>query len=357
MSDENNQGIPNETRTCIYCLEKKAEDQFNREHVIPEAFGKFENNLVLDCVCTKCNQHFGDTVDLKLARDSIEGIDRFWSGLKPTSEFKSLGRRSTTVAEFREGPNAGIRGYLHPNPTNAELRMQPLPHIGFAQDGVDEGRICWFASDKVPSKSELETFGFVKGRELMVHVREMSWEDARSLLGPKGYEPLSDPEVTMPPEGETLAMETLVIIGRLEQRAVAKIALNYLAVVGGSALARAPQFDGVRNFVRYDVGTSPVQPTENVLGFAMNGKPVEKGHYLAVQTTRERRVVADVCLMLRLRYFVLLSDVPFTVATPRLYHAHLFDVRAREVSPATPPPPLFGQSLKPYRAAAATAAT
>jgi len=33
---------------CIWCLETKPESAFNREHVIPEAFGKFENNLVLN---------------------------------------------------------------------------------------------------------------------------------------------------------------------------------------------------------------------------------------------------------------------------------------------------------------------
>lgn len=31
-------------KLCIYCLEKKPDDQFNREHVVPEAFGKFTDS-------------------------------------------------------------------------------------------------------------------------------------------------------------------------------------------------------------------------------------------------------------------------------------------------------------------------
>ncbi len=347
-----------EKKTCIYCLEPKANDQFNREHVIPEAFGKFDSqsqkNLVLDCVCTDCNTEFSKTIELKFGRDSIEGIDRYSSGMKPTSEFKSLGRKSTTVVEFKEGPNAGLRGHLCANPTNApELRAKSFPYIGFAQERVEEGRIRWFTLDAVPPKSELEQYGFVRGQVLLVHTREMAWEDARNLLTSKGYAPLpDDPETTMPPEGETFEMTTIVTIGRLEQRAVAKIALNYLAAVAGSGFARAPQFREVRNFVRHDIGTPPVWPTENLVRFKFGDRPVTKGHYLAVQTTPEGNVLADVCIMLRLRYTVLLTDAPFTLSIPHIRYAHLFDLDAHEVRRAAPPPAIYGRPLMPTRRAA-----
>ena len=81
------------TRRCIYCLANKPESQFNREHVIPEAFGVFQQNLVLDCVCQACNDFFGRDLDLKLGRDTIEGLDRFRYGLKTPAQYKGLGRR------------------------------------------------------------------------------------------------------------------------------------------------------------------------------------------------------------------------------------------------------------------------
>ena len=111
-------------RLCIYCLEKKPEDAFNAEHVIPQAFGKFDPNAVLDCVCIDCNQYFGDTIDMKLARDSFEGIDRFWSGMKPASEFKSLGPKSTTKVKFKDVQ--GGFGYPAANPDGDDLRVFAL---------------------------------------------------------------------------------------------------------------------------------------------------------------------------------------------------------------------------------------
>ena len=94
---------------CIYCLEKKPRGAFNREHVIPESFGKFQDNLVLECVCAACNALFAREHDLKLARDSVEGLDRFRWGLEAHAEYKSLGRRSTTRVEVMEdGPLKGV---------------------------------------------------------------------------------------------------------------------------------------------------------------------------------------------------------------------------------------------------------
>ena len=46
---------------CIYCLKLKAPQQFNRDHVVPELFGKFRHNLVLHrAVCTACNSTLGE---------------------------------------------------------------------------------------------------------------------------------------------------------------------------------------------------------------------------------------------------------------------------------------------------------
>jgi len=61
---------------CIYCLKEKNSNEFRkREHVIPQMFGRFKNNLILrGLVCDNCNQYFGDNLELALGRDTIEGI-------------------------------------------------------------------------------------------------------------------------------------------------------------------------------------------------------------------------------------------------------------------------------------------
>lgn len=60
-------------RTCIYCLESKSVDSFDRDHVLPRFLGTFDDGLPrLDCVCKRCNGYFGREVEQVHALDSIE---------------------------------------------------------------------------------------------------------------------------------------------------------------------------------------------------------------------------------------------------------------------------------------------
>jgi hypothetical protein len=49
---------------CIYCGSAEPPRE-KREHVLPQSYGLFEDNWVLDCVCDSCNQYFGDKLELK----------------------------------------------------------------------------------------------------------------------------------------------------------------------------------------------------------------------------------------------------------------------------------------------------
>jgi hypothetical protein len=54
---------------------------FNREHVIPQAFGVFDrNNMALGCVCCERNPYFGDGIDRRLAREASKHSIGFNSG-------------------------------------------------------------------------------------------------------------------------------------------------------------------------------------------------------------------------------------------------------------------------------------
>lgn len=73
--------------TCIYCLQAQTADHFDREHVVPQAFGTFEHNLVLTrTVCKKCNQYFGDTLDRILSKGSPPGVVRYITGMRPPEQ-------------------------------------------------------------------------------------------------------------------------------------------------------------------------------------------------------------------------------------------------------------------------------
>jgi hypothetical protein len=331
-------------RVCIYCLEKQGESAFNAEHVIPRAFGQFEGNLVLDCVCTACNQHFGDTIDMKLARDSIEGIDRYWSGLKPASEFKSLGSRSTTTIKFKEGAIHSATGYPVANPRGEELGVLPAPQLGFEQG---EGAVRWFRADDVPHRDKLPEHGVDLSKGFSVHSRGMSTEDAQKLLARKGFTKIAEFGILPRPAEETIETTMVGVIGRPETRAATKIALNYLAAVAGPALVRTAAFDEVRQFARWDAGASRVHVSENPLVIWRNGRERARGHYLAVKTMPGGLIVGQVSLMLRIRYVVHLMSGTLVTGTANVSSGHFFDIDTHAAKAIPVPELVPGRQLKP----------
>lgn len=93
---------------CIYCRLDKPPDDFNREHVVQEAFGRFKNNLVLhELVCEECNEYFGNGLDLALARDSLEGLHRYERGLKEATVDTVFGRGDLSEGRLIEGGKPG----------------------------------------------------------------------------------------------------------------------------------------------------------------------------------------------------------------------------------------------------------
>lgn len=53
-----------EKRLCIFCDEKKTQNDFNKEHIIPDALGN--ESLIIDCVCKDCNSLLGSRIDVHL---------------------------------------------------------------------------------------------------------------------------------------------------------------------------------------------------------------------------------------------------------------------------------------------------
>ncbi len=332
-------------RVCIYCLERKPVSAFNREHVMHQAFGLFNCNLVLDCVCISCNDFFSGDIDLKFGRDSVEGFFRYLSGMKSTAEYKSLGRRSTTRVEFRDGDSVGAAGYLVPSKDGGpDLGVDFAPQFGFSL--TEDGPKTWFPRDELPTRERLGEHGFGKG-PFVVHTRGMFLEEAQTLLKAKGY-PLNHEFRTWYPEDERVATTTIGLIGRPEMRVAAKIAMNYLAHVAGPCIVRAPQFDDLRRFVRHDLGPSRVHVSENNLQPVRigDGQPV-RGHFVAVHTQPNGVILAQVSVLQRLKYIMPLNTIPFALGIPYVASAHFWEIDAKIVKRFTMPPWSPGPNLSP----------
>jgi predicted RNA-binding protein YlxR (DUF448 family) len=100
-------------RRCIYCREEKPIRDFNREHVLNDSFGRFQNNLVLrGCVCTECNTVFGKSIDRKLARDSMESVAHVKDPLLASPDGRGVGVDTTTS----DASASGFRAVLEAIP-------------------------------------------------------------------------------------------------------------------------------------------------------------------------------------------------------------------------------------------------
>jgi hypothetical protein len=247
--------------------------------------------------------------------------------------------------EFREGDNAGITGYLCPNPDGGpELRVEPFPRIGFSH--TKDGEKTWFTPEKVPTREELVAHGYPLKDGYFLHTRGMFTGEAKTLLEPKGYVFTHDFDEFYPPD-TLVATTTKGVIGRPEKRAAAKILMNYLADRCGSALARSAQLNAVRDFVRYDRGeVRPVHVSRNTFVVLRQGQVPAKGHYIALEMRPNGFLMGQLSIFQQLRYLVQFNSVPFVFRT-RVAHAHFFDTELLHVKPIAMPPWNLGEPLIP----------
>lgn len=146
------------SKKCLYCgnvknyNRDKIKSDFNTEHVIPQAFGKFGTETpTLDIVCKQCNQLFGDGIDNVLARSGLNK-QRFYYGLK--SDFdpkKHFQNQSTKVV------GGGLDGLdVIPSQQNPQV-IVPVQNVDFGLRRVD-GTYDWFTFSSLPTQEEFKHY-------------------------------------------------------------------------------------------------------------------------------------------------------------------------------------------------------
>ncbi|MBK8223030.1 MAG: hypothetical protein IPK73_18600 [Candidatus Obscuribacter sp.] len=245
------------TKDCIYCKESKDVGLFNREHVIPQSMGRYDQNLVLDCVCKQCNDFFSASLDGILGRDSLEALLRFKYGLKSVSKLGELkGKRLVLKVPPDGGPWAGAQIELIGR--DGEIIARPMTQIGFLNKTTGVFEFILF--------EELQKLGFVEREDLnsnnfrMLGSSDEELEKLRSLLEKAGWNPTIHGELPPPVDDaenvKSIEVEINYLIDRRMKRAIAKIAFNYFAyqvgVNGNAELLNDVSVQAVRSFVRDD---------------------------------------------------------------------------------------------------------
>src|SRR5712664_538431 len=264
---------------CIYSVTEKPASAFIKtEHVLPQAFGRFRNSqqvTLQNTVCDDCNQFFGNTLGLYLARDTPDGFIRYVLGYRPPDEYRSLGEASTMTHRLTEGPWGGA--FVEQSPDQGELGVKFRPQVGFGQSPT--GPFKWFLFTDLPTAEQLREL-FERGHR-HIHLPEMQDEAHKDAVvkelvarGLKYEDVEVPPELRITVKMPVQRIENRAILAEKFGRALAKIALNYVASQCGAAIALMPQFDTVRECVRWE----RTLPPGSWRSEAMFRKGVKPGH-------------------------------------------------------------------------------
>ena len=316
-------------RECIYCRQLKAPTAFNREHVLHRSMGSFRNPLLLECVCRQCNQRFGDTIDLTLGRDSPEGFGRVWDGVKAPEEFRRGKGKYTRI----ETDDLAVRHlYMHALPAVGTNRFAGLPaeQVVFMDGDRKLSRLV----DDLPTPTELAALGFPTA-ELQIGIMSHTPQAVIDALLAKGF-PRVELGERLPSPAATFKGELVFTITHPQLRAIAKIALNYLASELGAGTAMLGQFDRIRHYIREDNVTDSglVKSAPPLVPTSRSTQATLAAHWISLERIGNT-VLSHVCFFSRTCYEVLLSELPFQVQFA-VGSCHVFDIAAREVRACAP---------------------
>jgi hypothetical protein len=218
--------------------------------VIPQAFGRFSpGNLILhDQVCGDCNGYFGRHLELFLARDSLEGLQRLRHKMYPKDSLKKPRRVQIKIAE---GKWKGVIVAASPSGQYGQIGLERPIQAGFFNQTTQE--YDYFLPEDVPKQEELEKRGYdTKGKMVWLLAEEKSeLEPLMELLKSKGID-LSPKDRLLKEKdsGTDVLVFTEITIDSTIFRALAKIAFNYLVFVAGREFVLSRDFNEIRDFIR-----------------------------------------------------------------------------------------------------------
>lgn len=324
---------------CIYCLNNKNEKAFNRaEHVMPQSFGLFANNFVLNnpdnkAVCDECNQYFGDNLEIDLARDSFEGIARYDHKIKKPSQFKSLGKRSRLIIKIAEGFFKGAYAYRDYSATEDKIIIKPLPQLGFLRKDMSEYE--FFLLENIPNKTPSIDDKYNLNDPRGIVILGCLQEAADKILKEKGFV-FKMKGVQDPPDTERSDW-LCEVEGKIDQqimRAIAKIGFNYLSFWEGRDFVLNNSFDPIRKYIRF--GEKFDYPLTRIIDKAILADEIDSekrrlGHIITVNWVSDHiSIMAQVSLFNWVTYGISLAK-NFSGERRSITRGHFFNVPNGEI--------------------------
>jgi hypothetical protein len=326
------------SKRCIYCSpDRPAKAPFTRDHVIPEAFGKFRDNLVLnEGVCRECNQFFGDNLELLLGRGSAEGVLRLDYQIKPPESAGKLKKDRVRFSLLSTEDNLdGL--ILEYGEENGEIVVLLVRQVGFPRRN-GSGWIYVTESElndlSKPLPKEIDTDGLVR----LVFDSDETKNRLIQVLANRNINcPETIEEHVVPiQKGQEVWVKVQATIDNMVLRCVAKMALNYLAKTAGIDFVVKEDLDPIRSYIRY--GTNPgyeiVRVSQHpILTYDNAVLHQTKGHLITVDWSLDKRhIIGQVSLFNFATYHVMLSRNHSGVWRP-IKSGHHFNIKSGKVEP------------------------
>ncbi len=319
---------------CIYCKKTEKETSFNKsEHIIPQSFGRFNDNLTLvGVVCDDCNQFFGNTLELPLARETKEGLQRFELNIKEASVFKNPGRNSRILIQIAEGPNKGAYAYREYSQQTKRIELFPALQIGLLKKNSDEYE--FFLNSQFVKKNICKEKYDTDAPMGIVFIPETN-QKAIELLKQKGINfKLSENIPEQSTMSKKINCDITFTIDSIILRAYAKIAFNYLVSTQGTAFSSHIDFDIIKKYIL--TGKKPDYPlvvpsNEAVLGDESESGMRREGHIITLDWADDSiSILCRIALCNDTTYKVSLSR-NFTGKHNNIRSGHFFNLADKSI--------------------------
>jgi hypothetical protein len=281
-------------------------------------------------VCDDCNQYFGNNLELELARDTIEGENRYAYQIKGPDEYKSVGSRSRLTRKVAEGDFKGA--YAHRKCSGGRLVAVLVPQIGFLKSSFNDRD--YFMLDSLPDKLFLEHAGYNLDNPESIRVLGCDINTAKRKLQEKGIT-LKISRETIPIQvNGSLPFEIELKIDDIIFRAIAKIGFNYLAFWENSDFVVHSSFEPIRQYIRkWESLDYPLVVVTNnaILANELPEGWRSLGHIVTVNWAADTvSIVARVSLFNDMSYHISLAK-EFSGEHRNIKRGHFFDVQNRRI--------------------------
>jgi hypothetical protein len=317
---------------CIYCKDAIDDNNSSVEHVFPRSFG-CPDTWTIDCVCRKCNNELGGTIERRLAGDSMEGLWRLQRlGSRSKKPIKQERIKIRVSDEERYGEFKGIILYADFSQVNS-LYM-PAQVVTIKESGQREHDLIEDMSD--------DDIRNIPGRFGLYAHNESEYNqavDRFKRLGKKFDEEIQNlPHTAINNDGR-LEVEVEGMMDVIIFRTIAKIGFNYLAKSKGYEYAINKRFDVIRDYIHSGI-KPPVNPVRiqkgHILAEETKNKYFLEGHIFTVET-KGSQIISKVCLTNSFNFYYVVTLGDIGIIWHDIKSGHAYSLKDDEIIPLFTP--------------------